>query len=519
MAKPKIAVFSGPNSTIANSPTLITSRKARLPGERELEGRYDHLVPQLLYEPVTVKVRKHTGHPLEEDAKALYQDDGKDYYEVELRPDDGHYPLPYMARRANGSEAGQPFEEGDLYNPAIGFGGRQFFYPDASRIFEDINRTVGGRDESGEGSTLDRLADFDFIRALPPGGYTQQGETLGIDFFPYKPFAIGQTPTLDKLARVSNVVRRTLASGDYVGAIWLEGSPTIEETLYWLSLTVGTDIPIAGCAAQRTHGELANDGDRNIVDAVHYILSGQGNGLGVVGVQDQQLFAARELKKGDARPGGYKAVGGHGGVLGTVGPPVTVWFAPTYRRGATSDMRVDALPRSVDGVAIKDASGDLVPSGIPRVRIVKYGAYMSEDPKPNPDGEVDILAWLNHNLAEERSADPKAPKLHGFVMEGLAPYGTGSESQMAALGIAVLSGMPVVSVGRSDPAGRVPQRGHGLFLEGSNLDANKARMLLMAALMKLGRLPKAKDPRNPTDAELRATAESVAQFQVLFESH
>lgn len=72
MAKPKIAVFSGPNSTIANSPTLVTSGKARLKDGPERDGRYDHLVPQALYEPVTVQIRKYTAHPLEEDAKALY---------------------------------------------------------------------------------------------------------------------------------------------------------------------------------------------------------------------------------------------------------------------------------------------------------------------------------------------------------------------------------------------------------------------------------------------------------------
>jgi L-asparaginase len=519
MTKPKIAVFSGPNSTIANSPTLVTSNKARLPGDQELPGRRDHLVPQVLYEPVTVRIRKYTAHPLEDDAKAVYHDDGQDFYEVELRPDDGPYPLPYMARRSDGSEAGVPFEDSDLYDATTSFGGRQFFYPDASRIFEDIDRTIGGRAESGEGSTLDRLADYDFVRALPPGGYSQQGERLGIDYFPYKPWAIGRMPSMGKLAQIANVVRRTLATGDYAGCIWLEGSPTIEETIYWLGLLIGTDLPIAGCAAQRPHGELSNDGDRNIVDAVHYILSGKGHGLGAVGVQDQQLFAAREFKKGDARPGGYKAVGGHGGILGTIGPPVTVWYAPTYRRGATSDLRIDALPSTVDGVTIKDSKGDLLPSAIPRVRIVKYGAYMDEDVNGDPELEVDILAWVQRGKDEGKNPDPETPKLHGFVMEGLAPYGSGSETQMAALTIAALSGMPVVQVGRSDPGGRVPQRGGGLLIEGSNLDANKARMLLMAALMKLGPLPKARNPRNPSPEDRQATIAKVALFQEIFESH
>ena len=101
MAKPRIAIFSGPTSTIANSPTLVTSNKGRIPGDHMLSGRFDHLVAQLLYEPVKVKIKKFSAHPLEEEARAAYHDDGKDYYEVELRPEDGLYLLPYMARRAD----------------------------------------------------------------------------------------------------------------------------------------------------------------------------------------------------------------------------------------------------------------------------------------------------------------------------------------------------------------------------------------------------------------------------------
>ena len=80
--------------------------------------------------------------------------------------------------------------------------------------------------------------------------------------------------------------------------------------------------------------------------------------------------------------------------------------------------------------------------------------------------------------------------------------------------------MPTVTrVGRSDPGGRVPSGWDDLTIAGSNLDTNKARLLLMAAMLKLGRLPKARDPRNPTKAERNATVAKVAQFQEIFENH
>ncbi len=530
MARSKIAVFSGPTSTIANSPTLVTGNKGRRPEERILSGRYDHLVAQTLHEPVVVRIKKYSAHPLEEDSEAVYYQDGKDYYEVELLPEDGPYPLPYVARRADGSGHGLPFEEADLSDPSLNFGGRQFFYPDASRMFAEIDRTISGRDEDGEGSILDRKADFEFIRALPPGGYTKTGEKLGVDFFPYKPRVISQFPRYRDLAQVTNSVQTTLATGAYAGGIWLEGSPTVEETIYWLSLLIDTDLAVAGIASQRPHGQLANDGDRNIVDAVDFVLSGQGRGIGAVGVQDERIYAAREFKKDDDRPGNYKATGGHGGILGTVGPPVTIWYKPAYRHTANSDVNLSRLPAWLEfpdfagdstpvRVAVKDDAGALRAESIPRVHIVKYGAYMDEDEMGNPDHEVDILARIDKGLADQIGNGPSAPKLHGFVLEGLSPYGIAAKSQHKALEIATFSGMPVVRVGRADPGGRVPSGWDDLTIAGSNLDCNKARLLLMAALLKLGRLPKAQDPRHPTKDERNATAAKVAQFQEIFESH
>ena len=214
MTKPRIAVFSGPRATIANSPTLVTVNKGRLPGERVLPGRYEHLAPQILHEPVVVKIRKYSAHPLEEDAAAVYHQDEKDYYEVELLPEDGPYPLPYVARRANGSEQGQPFEEADLFDPSLNFGGRQFFYPDASRMFAEIDRTISGRDESGEGSTLDRKADFEFIRVLPPGGYTQKARNRGWTTSPTVPWPSGALPGIGTWPTWSTRCRRRWTAGN-----------------------------------------------------------------------------------------------------------------------------------------------------------------------------------------------------------------------------------------------------------------------------------------------------------------
>src|SRR5438876_8988134 len=125
--KPRIAHISGSNATISSSPPLVTSNKARekrgLPLVEDRSGarlRFDALRPQRLAAPVTVYVEQFSAHPLESDAAELYgPPDGyidsaghvhkepqsagdKPVYEVELCPEDGLYPLPYMAVQADG---------------------------------------------------------------------------------------------------------------------------------------------------------------------------------------------------------------------------------------------------------------------------------------------------------------------------------------------------------------------------------------------------------------------------------
>src|SRR5262245_9602971 len=431
--KLKIAGFSGPTATIQNSEPLVTSNKARhkhgLPLRTNPDGsplRFDALRPQRLAAPVTVYIAQFSAHPLERDAAELYAPpDGYlnpagvfhrerqgphdiPVYEVTLRPEDGLYLLPYMARQANG----QAWEDDGAVPQAPAVQCRQPFYPDASRLFEEIDRMGIGDD--GLASLLSSKADYDFYRAVPSGGYTKglpasqrpdvgEGdiapETLGLDFFPYRPGYLRKEPPMASLARLTNVVQQALASKQYAGAIWLEGSPFVEETSYWLNLLIDTPVPCVGNASQRAHGAVSNDGDRNIIDAVDYILSriwADGSGrdcMGVVVIQDEQIFTAREVQKADARPGGYVATGGHGGIVGSIGQPgpPTITFRSAKRHTHTSVVNLSRLPESVIGVqrvdgrlasvkvCIKNTQGELLGTAIPKVTIVKHARYLPED--------------------------------------------------------------------------------------------------------------------------------------------
>lgn len=551
--KPKIAIFSGPTATIQNNKPLITSNKAReqygLPLRKDEYGQVITDWPryQRLAAPVTVYIEQFTAHPLEADVKELYappdgyvnakgefstskkSENDKPVYKVTLKPEDGLYALPYMGRQANGqawdgvaTKPGAPFSES-----------RQTFVPDASRIIEEIARN---------GGEVKEKADFDFYRAVPAGGYTKglphakrtdvgvgdiAPEELGKDFFSYGPYSASQPRP--KMAASVNYVQKALASGKYAGALWLEGSPSVEDTSYWLSIMVDTTLPITANSAHRNRGEISPDGDGNIVNSINYILSKvwadeQGrNMLGTVLVQDEMIYSSREIEKGDAHPGGYVATGGYGGIFGsmTAGPYLT--NIPTRKHTWKSDVRVTLLPNKIDGVLrqggvfktvpveIKNASGELLPTAIPKISIMKGDVWYDDSGKVDPAGEKGIAATIDSLL-------DKYP-LAGIVGEGTAPYSSMSASQDKALEKAVLSGLPVVKTARGDASGLVKVNPGNLFIEGNNLTTTKARLLLTASIMKLGPLPHAVDPDHPTAAELDAIKQKIAQYQAIFQTH
>src|SRR5919201_5728631 len=240
--KPRIAHIAGSNATVTNSAALVTSNKAResrglqlLRDESGQPIRFDALRPQRLAQAVKVYVEQFSAHPLESDAAELYgPPDGyldgagnfhrqrtseRDVpvYEVTLEPGDGLYPLPYMARQADG----RAWEDDGAEPKALPERSRQPFYPDGSRLFEEIDRL--GIDGHGKSSLIASRAEIDFFRVVPPGGYKKEGEAMGRDFFPYRPYHLAVSPPRGALATITNAVQKIVASGKYAGAIWTQG--------------------------------------------------------------------------------------------------------------------------------------------------------------------------------------------------------------------------------------------------------------------------------------------------------
>ena len=266
---------------------------------------------------MTAYVEAFSAHPLERDAAHLYAPpdgwldaDGASTpcnrtatpprcSSWSCTPTTCSYPLPYMARQHDGSA----WEEAATAPYAPSEAARQTFYPDARRLYEEIERF--GLGDHGMPVEFGSIADFDFFRAAPSGGYTTgpDAERLGRDFFVYYPYHLQSEPHLGDLAEATNQVQAILATGEHAA---FSGSrqPDLDETLYWLGLLIDTTVPLVGHAAQRRHHSLSADGDRNVVDGVKYIASGvalDAQGVDRVGacvIVDELVYTARDVTQG-----------------------------------------------------------------------------------------------------------------------------------------------------------------------------------------------------------------------------
>lgn len=465
----------------------------------------------------------HSAHPLECEASSHYAPpDGyldtanhfskerrspsdRPVYVAILRPEDGPYLLPYQARRADGSAW-------ERHSPPTGpdCSVRQTFWPDARSLVEEIERTA-----SHLNGNLSARAQFSYHRAAPSAGPAI--EKAGRDYFPYGYHEF--FPPRSKLAEITNLVQKALAEPGVRGLLWLEGSPRITETLYWLQLLIDTNRPIVGVAAQRPNHRLGADGPQQFVDAVDYILSDAWmddsgrDSAGAVLVSDQRVLASREAAKAAGRPGGFTNLGGHGGVLGSVNG-LPLGFLPTRRHGETSSLRLSVLSDTITGfngtLSIKDAHGRLVTATIPYVEIVALPGWFTHASGADNAVAAQICDAVNRVRRE-------AP-LGGLVAEGVTG-GHFEETEAAALDRAAAHGLPVVKVGRDAPESFVPAATHRLWIGGGNLTAAKARVLLMACLLRFGTLPAAADPAAPTPAERAAIRARLAEFQAVFDTH
>jgi L-asparaginase len=228
------------------------------------------------------------------------------------------------------------------------------------------------------------------------------------------------------------------------GIVITHGTATLEETAYFLNLTLKTATPVVVVGAQRPPNGLSTDAGLNLVNAVRVAASPAARGLGVLGLLNDEVQAAREVTKTSTyRLETFRAP--DLGMLGYADPDgrVSIYRAPTRRHAP--DTEFDVRGRA----------------DLPRVDIAY--AYAGSD-------GTAVEAFI-------------AAGARAIVSAGLAP-GRVPPAEAAALAEARRRGLLVVQSSRAG-SGRViePRR----FTEqgivaADNLNPQKARVLAMLAL-------------------------------------
>lgn len=98
---------------------------------------------------------------------------------------------------------------------------------------------------------------------------------------------------LDLAARANAI----LSEPDVAGVVVTHGTDTLEETAYFLDLTVESSKPVVVVGAQRAPTMTDTDGPRNMLNAVRVVVSDEAVGMGTMVVMNGQINAAREVTK------------------------------------------------------------------------------------------------------------------------------------------------------------------------------------------------------------------------------
>ncbi|MBS3805253.1 MAG: asparaginase [Oleiphilaceae bacterium] len=101
----------------------------------------------------------------------------------------------------------------------------------------------------------------------------------------------------DQWIELQGAVTRELEKPDVAGVVVTHGTDTLEETAWFLDLTVSSSKPVVLIGAQRNASEPDFDGPRNLLNAVKVCVCPEARDLGAMVVLNSQINAARDVAK------------------------------------------------------------------------------------------------------------------------------------------------------------------------------------------------------------------------------
>ncbi len=150
---------------------------------------------------------------------------------------------------------------------------------------------------------------------------------------------------------------------DLAGIVVTSGTDTLEETAYFLNLTVRSDKPVVVVGSMRNPSTLGYEGAANLLEGFRVAAEPQSRGKGVLVVLNDEINAAREVTKTDALRLQTFQTRGYG-ILGVVDSDRVVYYRTIVKRHTKASefdvSTIQALPR-VDVVLVyQGASGDVI---------------------------------------------------------------------------------------------------------------------------------------------------------------
>jgi L-asparaginase len=103
--------------------------------------------------------------------------------------------------------------------------------------------------------------------------------------------------TVENWLPLARRINEILSRPEVRGVVVTHGSNTVEETAYFLSLTVKSDKPVVLTAAQRQFSTLSSDSPKNFLQAVRVAASDEARGQGALVVTNDLINAARDVSK------------------------------------------------------------------------------------------------------------------------------------------------------------------------------------------------------------------------------
>ena len=151
--------------------------------------------------------------------------------------------------------------------------------------------TIASRYDPDKGGLVPALSGSELVEAVPELAEAAQVQVEQIPNIG----SADMTPDIWlKLAQRANEV---LSRDDVTGVVVTHGTDTLEETAYFLDLTVRSSKPVIMVGSQRAASYPDTDGPRNLLNAVRVAVSPEAVEMGTLVVMNGQINAAREVTK------------------------------------------------------------------------------------------------------------------------------------------------------------------------------------------------------------------------------